>query len=179
MIATCVADAAAAVARGSSATGTMPGSSVVSVVCSNARQAPITNTTASSDSRRHHAERGADRQRRRGEPADQLAGPHDHAPVVAVGDVAGDQHEQGGGEELDQPDQPEVERVAGQVVHLPAHRHRLHLQRDGAGHPGDPIERERPVLAKGRGGRVCRRSWRWFRRLYPAAPRTLRGAAVL
>ena len=51
MIASCVADAAAAVARGSSATVTMPGSNVVSVVCSNARQAPITNTTASNVSR--------------------------------------------------------------------------------------------------------------------------------
>jgi len=44
-------------------------------------------------------------------------------------------------------DQPEIQRVPRQVVHLPAHRHRLHLQGDGAGHPGDPIEGKWPVLA--------------------------------
>ena len=46
-----VAEAPAAVARASSDIGTMPGSSVESVVCSKARAEPVTNTTASSDSR--------------------------------------------------------------------------------------------------------------------------------
>ena len=38
-------------ARASSGSGTMPGSNVVRVVCSKARAEPVTNTTASSDSR--------------------------------------------------------------------------------------------------------------------------------
>ena len=51
MTAICVADAPAAVARDNSESGTMPGSNVVKVVCSKARAEPVTNTTASSDSR--------------------------------------------------------------------------------------------------------------------------------
>ena len=38
-------------ARASIGSGTIPGSSVVSVVCSKARAEPMTNTTASNDSR--------------------------------------------------------------------------------------------------------------------------------
>ena len=51
MTATCEADAPAAVARASIASGTIPGSNVVSVVCSNARAEPVTNTIASNNSR--------------------------------------------------------------------------------------------------------------------------------
>jgi hypothetical protein len=69
--------------------------------------------------------------------------------------VAGDQHEQRGRDELDEADESEIERVVGDLVHLPGHRHRLHLQGDGAGYPRQPIERERPVLPKGGGLRVC------------------------
>ena len=86
---------------------------------------------------RHPAAGGAERERRRRQPGHELAGAHDHAPVVAVGDVAGDQHEQRRRNELRQADEPEIERVARQVVHLPAHRHRLHLQGDGAGNARD------------------------------------------
>ena len=97
---------------------------------------------------RHPAAGGADRQRRRGEPGGHLADADDRAPVVAVGDMARDQHEQRGRDELGQPDEAEIERIVGDVVHLPGHRHRLHLQGDGAGDPRHPIKRERPVMPK-------------------------------
>ena len=87
---------------------------------------------------------------------DHLADAHDHAPVVAVGDMARDQHEQRRRNELGQPDQAEIERIVGDVVHLPADRHRLHLQGDGAGDPRHPIEAR---TADGAGGtRVARLS---------------------
>ena len=52
---------------------------------------------------------------------------HDGAPAVAVGDGAGDEHEQQRRQELREADEAEIERVARQVVDLPADRHRLDL----------------------------------------------------
>ena len=110
---------------------------------------------------RHPAARGAERQRRAGKPGDELADADDAAAVVAVGDMARHQHEQRGRHKLGQSDQPEVERIAGQVVHLPGHRHRLHLQGYGAGNAGHPIERERDDAAGAacwnRPSMLCRR----------------------
>jgi hypothetical protein len=68
--------------------------------------------------------------------------------------VAGHQDQHDGRGELGQPDQPEIERVFGQRVDLPADRDRLHLQRDRGGDPRQPIERERPVVPKGMRGLV-------------------------
>ena len=61
---------------------------------------------------------------------DHFAEEGDHAPVVAVGDMAGEQEESGHRDELHEPDQAEMERAAGQRVHLPADRDDLDLQRD-------------------------------------------------
>ena len=72
--------------------------------------------------------------------------------------MARDQHEQRRRNELGQPDEPEIERIVGDVVHLPGDRDRLHLQGDGAGDPRHPIERERPVAAEGRWAARLRRS---------------------
>jgi len=68
--------------------------------------------------------------------------------------MACDEDKQRRRNELNQPDQPEIERVPGQVVHLPCHGNRLHLQPDGAGYACDPIECERPMAPKGRAERV-------------------------
>jgi len=51
----------------------------------------------------------------------------DAPAVAAVGHVAGRQDQQHEGQELRQPDQPEVERIARGLVDLPADGHRLHL----------------------------------------------------
>ena len=73
------------------------------------------------------AQRG---QRPGGARLDDLADAHDAAPIVAVGDVTDDQHQRHRGQELREPDKPEVERAAGQRVDLPADRDRLHLVRE-------------------------------------------------
>ena len=51
---------------------------------------------------------------------ERLADLQQAAPVVAVGHLARHQHERRHRQELDQPDQPEVERTAGERIHLPA-----------------------------------------------------------
>ena len=45
---------------------------------------------------------------------------HDGPAPEPVGDLAGDQHQQQGGRKLDQTDQPQIERIARQVIDLPA-----------------------------------------------------------
>ena len=120
---------------------------------------------------RQPAAPGADRQRGGGECRYGLADADNQPPVVAVGDMAGDQHEQGGRDELNEADQSEIERIVRQVIHLPGHRHRLHLQGDGAEHPRQPIECERPVMPKRRVGRFCgahRNCLAFIERLYMA-----------
>ncbi len=54
----------------------------------------------------------------------------DAAAVEAVRDVARRQHQQHERQELRQPDQTEVERIARDRVDLPADRHGLHLHRE-------------------------------------------------
>ena len=56
---------------------------------------------------------------------------HDQAAAEAVGDGAGHQHQQQRRQELDDADEAEIERIAGQVVDLPADRDRDDLGREG------------------------------------------------
>ena len=68
-----------------------------------------------------------------------------HAPVVAVGHLADDEKQQHRRDELDQPDQPEIERIAGQRIKLPADRHDQHLVADRDRQAREPEQHERPV----------------------------------
>ena len=104
------------------------------------------------NSLRHPAGDGADGQRRGGEALERLADLQQAAPVVAVGDLARHQHERGHRQELDEADEPEVERAAGERVHLPGHRHAQHLEGHGGAGARAPIEHERAVPQD----RVCR-----------------------
>ena len=88
---------------------------------------------------------GAVGERRRRAPFDELRDLRNAPAVVAVGELAGDQQQDRRGQELHQPDQAEVERRAGQRIHLPAHRHADHLEREVGGHPRGPEQDERPV----------------------------------
>ncbi len=64
------------------------------------------------------------------ERLDELRDEGDAAAIVPVGDMAGRQKEANRRDELDEPDQSEMERAAGQFIHLPADRDDLDLQRD-------------------------------------------------
>jgi hypothetical protein len=57
----------------------------------------------------------------------------DQPPVPAVDDRSDHEQEQDAGQELHQADQAEVERAAGQLVHLPAHGDHLDLGGQGRG----------------------------------------------
>ena len=93
--------------------------------------------------------RGPDGEQSRGEPGHRH-GHCDEAPsIVAVGQMAGHQHQQEGRDELDETDEAEVERIAGQVVHLPSHRDRLHGERKGGAEASDPELDERPLAQQG------------------------------
>ncbi len=115
MLAVWLAEADQALACCSRASPTRPGIRAESVGDSNARAAPI-RTTMAKMAARQPAGRRADGEQRAARGLDQLADADDAAAVVAVGDVADQQGEQRDGQELRQPDQPEVERAAGQLV---------------------------------------------------------------
>ena len=51
------------------------------------------------------------------------------APVEAVRDMSRDQKQKHAGQKLGQADQSEIQRPPGDLVDLPSHRDRLHLQR--------------------------------------------------
>jgi hypothetical protein len=70
------------------------------------------------------------------------------APVVAVGDMPGVQHEQHSREELHQAHQAQVEHVAGQLVHMPADGHGEHLEAAGGADPRQPEGDERTLMAQ-------------------------------
>jgi hypothetical protein len=56
---------------------------------------------------------------------------HDHAAaIVAIRHLADDERQHGGGDELREPDQAEVERAAGEGVELPPHGDVLHVERE-------------------------------------------------
>jgi hypothetical protein len=88
---------------------------------------------------------GADCERRGGEPLDGLEDLQQAATVVAVGDLARDQHESGRRQELSEPDQPQVEGAAGECVHLPGDRDAQHLEAERRAGSRRPVEREAPV----------------------------------
>ena len=88
MIAVCVAVALVATARGSSAGGTSAGSSAAIVGISNARAAPMTNTTAKMTASLIQPCSAADREDQCRADFDADAQSHDAAAIVAVGDVA-------------------------------------------------------------------------------------------
>jgi hypothetical protein len=111
-----------------------------------------------------HAEHGQDREdrRRSGEPAQgqqkdrQRAGglqqrgqPHDQPAAEAVGGGARHQDQEQRRGELDHPDQPEIERVAGEVVDLPADGNGDDLGREGGEEPCRPVAQERAVSERG------------------------------
>ena len=127
MMAVWLAVADAAIARGNSGGGTMPGTSVCMVGVSKARAVPLTNRIASITSRSSQAAERAEREGRGGQRLDDLAGADHDAAVVAVGDVADHEAEHHHGKELHEADEAEVEGAAGQFVDLPADRDRLHL----------------------------------------------------
>jgi len=75
-----------------------------------------------------------------------LADGCDLAPFIAVGHMAGVQHEQYPRYELHQADQTQVQHVAGQLVEVPADGHGEHLETAGGKDPRQPERDERAVV---------------------------------
>ena len=146
MMAVWLAVADAAIARGNNSGGTIPGTSVCMVGVSNARAVPLTNRIASITSRREKAAERADREGRRGQRLDDLAGADHDAAVVTVGDMADQQAQHHHRKELHEADEAEIEGAAGQFVDLPADRHRLHLIGAVGRGARAPIGHERAML---------------------------------
>ena len=154
MIAVWLADAFAAIARDSSDGGTSAGSSACIVGIWNARAAPTTKISAKIACAVMPAERAADAKAQGGERFGDHAELQHAAAVEMIGDVAGDQHQEERRHELREPDEPEVERAAGQRVDLPSDGDREHLVRDHREHAREPEQHERPVREQRRiGGR--------------------------
>ena len=91
----------------------------------------------------------ADQQGRGRHRLDQLAADQQQAAVVAVGDLAHHEEQQHRGNELDQPNEAEIERVAGQRIELPGHRHDEHLVARRDREAREPEQHERPVAQDG------------------------------
>ena len=87
---------------------------------------------------------------------DRDADRHDGAAAKAVGDRAGDEHEQQRRKELREADEAEVERIAGQVVDLPADRDRLDLHGEARGEPRQPVFHEGARAGTRPSGRAAR-----------------------
>jgi hypothetical protein len=94
---------------------------------------------------RPHGRAAAGRERNQHCAAQQLHGhaaQHDQAPVVAVGHVAGPQDQHQERRKLRQADQAKIEQAAGDLVHLPADRHALHLHGKGGEKARRQVERQ-------------------------------------
>ena len=78
--------------------------------------------------------------------------PGEDAPaVVAVGDVANDEHQCNGREKLCEAYKPKVEHTACECIHLPSDCNGLHLIGKDRGKASDPVLPEGSVLEDRRG----------------------------
>jgi hypothetical protein len=103
---------------------------------------------------------------------------HDEAAAEAVGDRARHQNQQKRRQELDDADDAEIERVAGQVVDLPADGDRDDLRGEGGEEARRPVGAERPVAEGGEPLGGCRLGiWRHEKRKAPLRP-TMAGGAL-
>src|SRR5262245_1841920 len=79
---------------------------------------------------------------------------HDGTPCVAGCRGTGDENVKQRGKELKQSDNAEIERIAGDVIDLPAHRNRDDLRREVHQESRHPIKQESAVAE----GEIL---WRW------------------
>ena len=149
MVAAWFAVADAAVARGTSGSGTRLGTMICMAVTSKARAMPRMKATTRISSRDIVAGQQRDQQRGGRDRLDDLAGDQHEAAVVAIGHLSDHEEQQHRGNELDQPDQAEIERIVGQRVELPADRDDQHVVADRHGDPREPEQHERPVAQDG------------------------------
>ena len=80
--------------------------------------------------RRQPAGRGRECQHRDGKRLEDLRHENNGAPVIAIRRVAGGEEQSDARDELNEPDQAELKWAARQLVHQPADRDGLDLQRD-------------------------------------------------
>ena len=108
------------------------------------RREPRNGQSSRCARQRHEDERDGDRDREH-----ERAG-RDRAPRQPVGDLPGREREERQRQELHQPDEAEVERVAVDRVDLPADRDREHLRREPVREERRPEKPEVADLQRGR-----------------------------
>ena len=91
---------------------------------------------------------GQQQDRQRAERLEEDGQRHDQPAPEAVGGGARHQHQQQRRQELDDADEAEIERIAGEVVDLPADRDRDDLGRKGRQEPRRP-EAQESAMAEG------------------------------
>ena len=146
MVADCWADCAAATARGNSALGTMLGSKRLGGRHFEGARGAEQEREDEDHFPGDMVGRAADGQRQGDQGLQGLADGRDLAPVIAVGDMPGVQHEQHARGKFHQADQAQVQHVAGQLIEVPADGHGEHLKAAGGKHPGQPERDERAVM---------------------------------
>src|ERR1700716_117543 len=72
-----------------------------------------------------------DREQKRRAQGEAAIAPHQQlAAVVEIGGVSGEEKQREAGQKLREADVSEIERTLRDLVHLPSHGDRLHLERD-------------------------------------------------
>ena len=131
-----------------------------------ARRKPARRTPARCRKQQHRKDsqrtgQSAQRQRQQGQGANSFekrGDAHDEAAAKAVGHGAGNQHQKQRWQELDNAHKTEIERIAGQVIDLPADSDGHDLRRECRQETGGPEAQECPVAKGGvalvGGGRI-------------------------
>ncbi len=84
----------------------------------------------------------------------------DPSAVEPVGGMAGQQHQQRHRQKFRQADQAEIQRIAGDLVYLPADHHGHHLHGHQLAELGEPVEREFAVAERGKAAARAGFGWR-------------------
>ena len=153
MVAVWFAVAEPATARGTSGSGTRLGTTICITVTSNARATPRMKAVPRMTSREIAPVRTEVNRTAAAIASIAWQAMSTRAPVVAVGHLPDDEKQQHRGDELDQSDKPEIERIAGQRIKLPADRHDEHLVAERDRQAREPEQHERPVAQDGVGMR--------------------------
>ena len=120
-------------------------------VTSNARAMPRMNAVARINSREIAPVSTATSRVAAATASIDLATDQQQAAVVTVGDLPNHKEQEHRGNELDQSNEAEIERIAGQRIELPRHRNDEHLIASRHGQAREPEQHEWPVMQDGVG----------------------------
>ena len=142
MVGVCQAEEFQAIALAKSSAGTRLATSAPEAGPKKARATPNTASTAKIGPARSMPRIGQQQDRQRAERLEERRQRHDQPAAEAVGRGTCHQHQHQRRQELDDADESEIERIAGQVVDLPADGDRDDLRRKGREKPRRPVAQE-------------------------------------